>query len=200
MLRARVAVWAGPRGGYARIAVLPILRGLLPNPPMLPKRDTDCAGVASRREGVADRRHATPGGAFSSRICSVGGDTEECVNSPQSLLGATRRCCAGHASIDPKLNAPASPPPMVPKKCAIQSRTQWIEEIVALIPYDDNHDQAEDYPEYFLSGEDSFVAVYLPCRIFFRRRWRPRTGCATLEMPLKNSVAHRQSAKPSRHT
>ena len=70
----------------------------------------------------------------------------------------------------------------------------------ALIPYDDNHDQAEDYPEYFLSGEDSFVAVYLPCRIFFRRRWRPRTGCATLEMPLKNSVAHRQSAKPSRHT
>ena len=131
MLRARVAVWAGPRGGYARIAVLPILRGLLPNPPMLPKRDTDCAGVASRREGVADRRHATPGGAFSSRICSVDGDTEECVNSPQSLLGATRRCCAGHASIDPKLNAPASPPPMVPKKCAIQSRTQWIEEIVA---------------------------------------------------------------------
>ena len=53
MLRARVTVWAGPRGGYARTAVLPILRGLLPNPPMLPKRDTDCAGVASRREGVA---------------------------------------------------------------------------------------------------------------------------------------------------
>ena len=100
----------------------------------------------------------------------------------------------------PKAKCPGQSTSYGAKECAIQSRTQWIEEIVALIPYDDNHDQAEDYPEYFLSGEDSFVAVYLPCRIFFRRRWRPRTGCATLEMPLKNSVAHRQSAKPSRHT
>jgi hypothetical protein len=53
MLRARVAVWAGPQGGYARTAVLPILRGLLPKPPMLPKRDTDCAGVACLRSGYA---------------------------------------------------------------------------------------------------------------------------------------------------
>jgi hypothetical protein len=75
----------------------------------------------------------------------------------------------------PKAKCPGQSTSYGAKECAIQSRTQWIEEIVALIPYDDNHDQAEDYPEYFLSGEDSFVAVYLPCRIFFRRRWRLRT-------------------------